>query len=310
MGQLCSVSTSFGPCAQYQSALYRAVKSDPKLKGRPVWSLTEPGAEPDDQGLQFLTIPSTAKTLQAAGTVYADFANLHNYVRGNSQDSIEDNQAWYAEANGPSQGPWDGLAGEFLSYTWLRDFPAAPYSAGPAMPKVTTETGWPTDGTITEDQQGKLFTNLYLSACKLNWSYTFIYMMFDEAGQDGYGLFALNANSSSALTPKLSATYVHNMTTILADSSSSFVPTALNYTISNEPATLHDLLLQKRNGTYELAIWGDQIDAASNVTVNLGRTFRTVNLYDVTNGTRPIKVMSNVRSFPLTLTDHAIFLEF
>jgi hypothetical protein len=311
LGQRCSLSNSFGPCAQYQAALYEAVKSDPKLLGKQVWSLTEPGAEPDNQGLQFLTIPTTADTVQPAGTIYADSANLHNYVRGNGQGSIEDNQAWNAEATGLSQGPWDGLDGEFLNDTWLRHFPASPYTAGPAMPKVTTETGWPTDGSITEDQQGKLFTNLFLSARKLNWSYTFIYMMFDEAGQGNYGLFASNADGTSGVTPKLSATYIHNMTAILGDTNSEFVPTALDYTIPDEPATVHDLLLEKSNGTYELAIWADQIDdERTNVTLDLGGTFVSVNLYDITVGTTPTAVLKQVKGLALSLTDHAIFLEF
>ena len=61
------------------------------------------------------------------------------------------------------------------------------------------------------------------------------------------------------LTPKASATYVHNLTSILADTSSNFGSSPLSYSISNEPATVHDLLLQKSDGTYALAVWGDQI---------------------------------------------------
>jgi hypothetical protein len=310
-GKLCSMSASFGPCAGFQAALYQAVKNDHKLAGKPVWSLTEPGAEPDNQGLQFLTIPSSAQTLQPANTVYADAANLHNYVRGNGQIYIEDNQAWNAEATGKSQGPWDGLDGEFLNATWSRGFPASPYSAGPALSRVTTETGWATDGSITEDQQGKLFVNLYLSARKLNWAYTFIYMMFDDPGQGNYGLFEQHAKSSSTIAPKLSATYIHNMTSILNDTTSAFTPTALNYTITGEPATVHDLLIQKSNRLYELAIWGDQVAGESaSVKVSLGSTFSKVNVYDVTRGTSPIETLSKASSVALTLTDHALFLEF
>ena len=179
-GTTCSTSTSFAPCAQYQTALYKAVKNDPKLAAKPVWSLTEPGSEPDNQGLQYLTIPGGAGALRPSGTVYADVANLHNYVRGNGQNALQDNQAWFAESDGASQGSWDGLDGEFLNQTWNMRFSASPYSAGPGLPRVTTETGWATDGSITPDQQGKLLVNLYLSAAKRNWSYTFIYRMFDD----------------------------------------------------------------------------------------------------------------------------------
>jgi len=170
-GQICggSSTTTYVACAAYQSALYAAVHGDSKLAGKSVWAQTEP----DNQGLQYLRIPSGAGALQPSGTVYADFANLHNYVEGNGQDAVQDNQAWYAESNAASRGSWDGLDGEFIGTTWREGFPAGPLSAGPSLPKVTTETGWPTNGSISQDQQGKLFVNLYLSATKLNWSHTF-----------------------------------------------------------------------------------------------------------------------------------------
>lgn len=68
------------PVATLQRDLYQAVKSDPLLKDIPVWSLTENGAQTDNVGLQFLTIPPGAGTLMRDGTRYADFANCHNYV--------------------------------------------------------------------------------------------------------------------------------------------------------------------------------------------------------------------------------------
>jgi len=80
-GNQCSQRTSFLPCAQFQAALYAATKADSNLKNLPVFAETEPGAEPDDAGLQFLTIPAGARTLMADGTVLADYANLHNYVK-------------------------------------------------------------------------------------------------------------------------------------------------------------------------------------------------------------------------------------
>ena len=68
------------------------VKGDPMLAGMQVWDQTEPGAEPDNTGLQFLTVPSGQGTIESAGTVFADVANLHNYVMGNGQKTIADNQ--------------------------------------------------------------------------------------------------------------------------------------------------------------------------------------------------------------------------
>ena len=66
--------------AKLQRDLYKAVKGDPVLKKYPVWSISENGAEADNVGLQFLTIPEGAGTLLPAGTRFADSANVHNYI--------------------------------------------------------------------------------------------------------------------------------------------------------------------------------------------------------------------------------------
>ena len=134
-GKTCSTHGSFLPCAQYMAAEYAMVKGDPELARMQVWDQTEPGAEPDNVGIQFLTVPSGQGTIELAGTVFADVANLHNYVMGNGQKTIADNQAWNAEST--AGGPWDGLVGEYCNTTW-KGYAATPL-ASCTMPKVTTE---------------------------------------------------------------------------------------------------------------------------------------------------------------------------
>lgn len=69
-GNLCSQSTSFLPCAQHQRDLYAMVKADSNLHNLPVFAETEPGAEPDNVGLQFVTIPAGSGTSMPDGTVF------------------------------------------------------------------------------------------------------------------------------------------------------------------------------------------------------------------------------------------------
>jgi hypothetical protein len=78
-GQAGGRNRTWLPVAKLQSELYSAVKSDPALQQYPVWSISEGGAETDNVGLQFLTIPPGADTVMPAGTKYADYANVHNY---------------------------------------------------------------------------------------------------------------------------------------------------------------------------------------------------------------------------------------
>ncbi|HZY87969.1 MAG TPA: hypothetical protein VFE78_24250, partial [Gemmataceae bacterium] len=78
--------------AKLQRDLYSAVKNDPVLKKYPVWSISEGGAEVDNVGLQFLTVPAGAGTLLPAGTKYADCANVHNYIYHPGSPGLQDNK--------------------------------------------------------------------------------------------------------------------------------------------------------------------------------------------------------------------------
>ena len=105
-----------------------------------------------------------------------------------------------------------------------------------------------------ERTQGTVLVNTYLAQFKRGWRYTFIYQLRDgEGGNGNQGVF--NSNS----TPKLAATYIHNLTTILADRTPAASPSSLNYSIIDEPATVHDLLIQKSTGTFELVVWDENV---------------------------------------------------
>ena len=146
--------------------------------------------------------------------------------------------------------------------------------------------------------------NTYLAQFKRQWHYTFIYQLRDgEGGNDNLGLF--NSNS----TPKLAATYIHNLTTILADTTSVASPGFLSYSIINEPATVHDLLIQKSSGVFDLVIWDENVRGVDNVTVDFGHPQVTVNVYDVTVGNSPTQTFTNVAFVSLNMTDHALIIE-
>jgi len=291
------------PVAWFQRDLCRAVKTDPKLAGIPVFAPSEAGgSQPNNCGLQFLTIPRGAGTLMPDGTVYGDYANTHNYVCDHLSN-VCDNNAWGAED--PSlNGRWDGMYVEYGHTWWSPGYNGYPASQLATLPRVTTETGWTTQGSnsVPEDAQAKLFLNLYLAAFKRGWSHTFIYMLRDDPGQGYWGLFHTD------YTAKRSATCLHNLTTILADKTSS-TPGSLEYSIPGEPATVHDLLLQKSNGAFELAVWGEQVSGSNNITVNLGAIFATVRVFDPTLGASATQTLSKAASVSLTLSDHPLIIE-
>ena len=294
---------SWAPVAQFQEDLYQAVKTDPNLQHYPVFAVSEAGAEIDNVGLQFLTIPSGAGATFADGTQYADYANPHNYVTSNAKIYV-DNQAWNA-ADPTLDGPWDGLSGEY-GVTWRNHFRGYTKDQLKNLPRVTTETGWDLVANPGGEQtQGTVLVNTYLAQFKRGWRYTFIYQLRDgEGGNDNLGLF--NSNS----TPKLAATYIHNLTAILADTAAALAsPGLLNYSIPNETATVHDLLIEKSTGVFYLVIWGEKARGGADITVNFERSHATVNVYDVTVGIAPTQALTNVTSVDLNITDHALIIE-
>jgi len=304
-GQMGGGTGTWVPVAQAQRDLYAGVKGDATLGKYPVFSVSEDGAETDDVGLQFLVIPAGSGIAMPDGTKYADYANPHNYVIGNA-GTYNDNQAWQAAdptLNG-GVGGWDGLYGEY-GVTWAKQFKGYSNAELQTLARVTTETGWDSvNNPGGEHVQGVVLVNTYLAQFKRGWTYTFIYELVDEQGSTGeQGLYHTD------FTPKLSATYIHDLTTVLADKTMIAGPGRLDYMIANEPATVHDLLLQKSSGSFELVVWDERATATDDVTVSLGKARKTVNLYDVTVGTTPTKTLTNVDSVALTLSDHAVVIE-
>ena len=293
---------SWLPVARFQRDLYRAVKQDAVLAKYPVLAVTESGAEVDNVGLQYLTIPQGAGSTMADSTRFADYANAHNYVSSNGKKYIN-NQAWHA-ADPILNGPWDGLYGNY-GVTWRNHFRGYATEDLPTLPRVTTETGYDTvSDSGGERIQGVVLVNTYLAQFKRGWSYTFIYQLRDgEGGNDHFGIY--NSNS----TPKLAATYIHNLTSVLADAGAPIATGSLDYSIKDMPSTVHDLLLEKSDGTFELIVWDENTSGSDDVTITLDRTYNTINIYDITAGASPIKTHTQADRVLLHLNDHAQIIE-
>lgn len=298
-GKTSGFDTTFLPVAQLQRDLYRAVHTDSRLAGIPVFASSEAGgSEPDDVGLQFLQIPAGTNGLMPAGTRYADFANTHTYPQGHTGDWV-DNIAWNG-ADPTLNGDWDGLYVEF-GRTWHGGFAGYRPSDLITLPRVMTETGWTTqgDGSISADQQGRLHLCLYLANFARGWTHTFIYMLRDDPAQGYWGLV------DTDYQPKTSGRYVHNLTTILGERAPGRAASPVPYTIPAQSATVHDLQLSGAGGA-DVIVWNEQKIGAADVFVDLGRAFETVEVYDPTAGTTPTRRLRHVRSLDLTLEGYAV----
>ena len=295
---------SWLPIAQLQKDLYQAVKSDAILKKYPVWDLCENGAQTDNVGLQFLEIPTGAGTLMADGTKYADFATCHNYFSHPSHPGLYDNQTWNAADPGPLCKV-DGLYGNY-GKTWRGKHQGYTEKELLSLPRVTTETGVTLTDEINEEKQARLYLNLYLSQFKRNWSYTAVYLLrdrVDEAGNQTFGFYRPD------YSPRKSVMYLHNLTTILADKSSKFKTEELSFEITNQPETVHHLLLQKSNGKFELVVWGEKAKGAEAIEIKLGKVHPLVKVYNPTKGIAAVQTLSNVSAVQITTSDHPFVIE-
>lgn len=292
---------SWLPVARVQRDLYASVKADPVLRRYPVFHVSEGGAETDNVGMQFLTVPAGAHALMPDGTRFADYANVHNYVIGNCH-VYKDNQAWSA-ADPTLNSCWDGLYVEY-GRTWKRHYTGYSDTQLESLPRVTTETGWDSvSDPGGEAVQGKVLVNTYLAQFARGWRYTFIYELRDKEGGSGHqGLY------HEDWSPKPAATYIHNLTSILADKSPLTKPDRLDFSISAPPVTVHDLLLEKSDGTFELVVWGEQIDGKNLITVRFKSPHRVVQIYDVTHGSDPIRTLTNVADVAVPVSDHAVII--
>jgi hypothetical protein len=296
---------SWLPVAKLQRDLYKAVKNDPVLKNIPVWNISESGAQTDNVGLQFLTIPEDAETLMPAGTQFADFANCHNYITHPSWPGLHDNQTWKSADPGP-ECPVDGLYGNY-GKTWGKGFNGYSEEELKSLPRVTTETGIAAKDEITEEIQARLFLNLYLSQFKRGWSYTSVYLLKSRSNEPAHEPYAFYKMDYS---PKQATHYLHNFTTILEDNGTISNHGKLSYTIENRSETVHDLLLQKSNGKFFLVLWGERFTGGTDeITLHLDRKFPTVEIFNPTIGTDAVQILEDVQKIDLSLSNHPLIIE-
>ena len=296
---------SWLPVARMQRDLYAAVKADADLRQYPVYSSSEMGAQSDNCGLQFLEIPEGAGTLMPAGTRYADYANCHNYMYHPSWPGApHDNQVWNA-ADPTPECHADGLYGNF-GRTWRRGFEGYAQAQLDTLPRVTTETGvrvGDCDGAITESVQAHNYMNVYLAQFARGWAKTFIYEFIDD-GDGRFGFYG-----SDYTTKRMAADCLHNLTTILHDEAPARRLLRFDYAIEPQPATVHDLLLVKGDGSLWLVVWGERVEGEDTVTVRLPRRMRRIAVYDPVEGVEPLQRLERTDEVRLTVSDGPLIVE-
>ncbi|MCD7974035.1 MAG: T9SS type A sorting domain-containing protein [Candidatus Azobacteroides sp.] len=309
---------SWAPVARLHRDLYRAVREANELKDYPVWATTETGAQTDNAGMQYLTVPEddSAVLQEFRGVTFADYANCHNYFTHPSWAPLQNNQTWLA-ADPTSKAKGDHLYGNY-GVTWAKKYNGYTEEELLTIPKVTTETGVTLDETVTEEMQALMYLSLYLAQYKQGWKYTAMYLMrdrTDEGGNQTFGFYRPEWDNNSQRyrsVPRLSAHYMHNFTSILEDRQDVASPAQVTYAISpSRPETVHELLLQKSDGKLYLIIWSEKYRGGSDeIELVFDRPLNEVLIYNPTLGKEVIETKRNISSLPLTMTNHPFILVF
>ena len=269
-----------------QQSIFSIVNSDKNLPNVPVWDLT--GAA---------DVQSPSQTLLSTLNGRADAQNIHVYPRvdANLYDWISGTKNWYYNFDAPQK-----VITELGFYTTSD----ASYNLTPTDPGYSLG--------VTPVVQGEVILNCLMDAWAQGFSNTYLYELFDDykstSAENFFGLF--NNDGS----PKPVATYIHNLTSVLNDTATnatSFAAGGLSFTVNGLPSTGHQLLLEKADGNFYLTLWNEPQtrDVNVNVTVSLGTSAGTINVYDPTVSASSIKTLSNTSSVPVSLSDHPVILE-
>ena len=291
--------------ARLHRDLYQAVKQDDVLRHYPVWATTETGAMTDNVGLQYLEVPQDATNVVAEfrGARFADVANCHNYFVHPRWSAPQNNQTWLASSP-TSAAKGDHLQGNY-GVTWLKKYKGYSDEELQQLPRVTTETGATISGRMTEEMQARMYLSCYLSQFAQGWSHTAMYILrdrSDEAGNQSFGFY------DKDYRPRKAAHYLHNLTTLLDDDQPAKRLSSVAYTIENQSAEVHDLLLQKSGGSFALIIWGELYEGGEQtVTVRLKRKY-DIRIFNPTVGTTP-SCKGRMDNFDLEMTSHPYIIE-
>ena len=186
---------------------------------------------------------------------YQNFSNLHIYLGGRNPGT----SGW---------GSSDAEGNSYGSILWWLD--NANITA-PGAPSYVTESGYiqlsttSTPYTVPYPVASLYTIQTILEMMTHGINRTYIYELMDESSSADYGLM------TNTLQPKYSYNAINALTSLLGDRGASFSPGKLQYSLTGSTTNVHHLLMQKRDGSFYLALWVNLpvYNPANNTTINV-----------------------------------------
>jgi len=277
----------------YQQMLYSTIKSNPSTAG--------------------LTVVGPSVTSENADT---SLGNLSSYM---DEGSIHD----YFSGYNPGTTGWGSLDqyGIYGSISWSQNIEAI---VSGTKPEISTETGYsnlPSNGGSVDSQTlARYAPRTYLEHYLHGIHRTTMYEFYDEPNTGNFSNFGLVGATN---TPKSSYYAIQSLIGLLADPGSVFTTSPCSYVLTGNMSNVQHLLMQKRNGTYELALWVETESYDPVNKVDIAVPAQTVTLQPTTlPSTSSIatigdsgSVTTGSVSFPngiatLTIDDHVTIVSF
>lgn len=184
-------------------------------------------------------------------TPYLDTGNLHNYYAGRNPG----NTGW---------GP-----GAYGSIPYTLGLEAHVDTSKKIM---VTETGYGNNTSsyatdVPEAVSAVYMPRLLLEHWNVGFSRTYLYELLSE-GSGAFGDYGLLRNDGST-KPAFMA--VANLVALVSDKGAAFTPGTLTYTLSGADSAVHEAVMQKRDGTFYLALWLEKpsYDVNSKATITV-----------------------------------------
>lgn len=229
-------------------------------------------------------------------SAYLDFGNMHPYP-------------------GPAM-PSNGLSRNINNFRQI---------AG-TKPLIASETGYHNAinatnyySGVSERASGKYLSRLFFEYFNAGVYRTYLYNLIDDGtsttdASHNWGLLRYNG------TPKPQFTAIKNIIALLKDPGPAFTPGQLNYTLSGSLTNVHHTLVHKRDGRFYLVLWQEvsSFNASTKVDINvapvavtlqLGNSAKSVNVYRPLSSTTPIAQYTATQTVSLSVPDEALIVE-
>jgi hypothetical protein len=277
----------------FQQILYSAVTSGALTSSFPVIgpSLTEGNSYPELGNL----------------SAEMDYGNMHDYFAGFNPGT----DGWGGPGFGSSYGS--------ILYNLGQEAEVAG-----AKPVIATETGYCTTpgvtGAVSMAVQATYEPRLFLEQWNAGVIRTFQYAFID----DGTGCEGTLGIIDGSMNPKPAYYSLKNLIALLNDPGANFTPQSVHFSLTGATSNVNQTLLEKQDGTYELALWVELpswnvnigtgvpvVVPPQKVSVTLWQPPSTMSITAFSStGSVQTQSLTPSATIPLTLTDNVIVLTF